>query len=110
MQACASRGTASRMMSTAECRRSLLLTMLTWAGLAGNYSDVNGSSFCRECPSNSTSAAERASCFCNAGYWNVNNCSNMTHNTTAECTSRHVGKLITLGRGPCMACDPGAQH
>ena len=77
---------------------------------AGKYEDSTGSAECSSCPSNSTSAAERASCFCNAGYWNVKNCSNLTHNTIAECTSRHVGKLITLGRGPCMACDPGAQH
>ena len=50
MQACAARGTASRMMSKAERRRSLLLTMLTWAGLAGNYSDEAGAAFCHPCP------------------------------------------------------------
>ena len=93
---------AACMRSEAERRRHAL-TMRTL--LAGNYSDVLGAAFCPECPSYSTSAAQSTSCFCNAGYENVRNCS------TAECFDVNVTVLITLDRlTPCTACDPGTQH
>ena len=72
MQACAARGTASHMMSEEERRRRLFLTMLTWAGLAGNYSDEAGAAFCHPCPAltymHATGSDNSTDCECNAGY------------------------------------------
>jgi len=106
MQACAARGTASRMMSTAECRRSLLLTMLTWAGLAGNYSDEAGATFCHACPTFAyTQAAgsdNATDCVCNAGY---------TGPAGGGCTACPEGQYKdALGNAECTNCPAGAQR
>ena len=105
MQACAARGTASRMMSKAERRRSLLLTMLTWAGLAGNYSDEAGAAFCHACPAptytHAAGSDNATDCVCNTGYTGP----------ADNCTACPEGKYKdALGSAECTNCPAGEQQ
>jgi len=103
---------ATCMQSEAERPRHVL-TMLPW--LSGKYSNYSAT-FCSECPANSTSAAAAAlatSCFCNAGYWDIRNC-------TTACGSDEQKELVMTGHFKddrleaydrfCVPCSPGAQH